>query len=121
MYNFFVDDKFYSEIEDYLIDAEIDEDNIGEVSDQWEQEIFLSKKEKLVDMNKDFVADAICNATERFDDRFPEDSDSIFEEIKNAVIRSVDFEKLNDLIPSLYYATGEKSKLTKKDLQEALK
>ena len=60
--------------------------------------------------------DAIINNTDLFEDRFPENSDNIFDKIKEGIIASVDLEKLNKMIPSLYYPNCDYRIITKQDL-----
>ena len=54
-----------------------------------------------------------------FDDNLSQESEISFNQAEEAVKASVDLEKLNSLLPKLYYANGIKAYLTKQDLLDA--
>lgn len=74
MENFFIDDKFYSDLSDLMEDMDIEEENISELPDDWSEKIQLSKLEKMFVLKKSFVVDAINQQTDRWEDRYPEDA-----------------------------------------------
>lgn len=115
MQYFFIDEDFYSDLGD-LIDRR--DYVLKELDDDWSIEVDLSKLEKIFTLKEDFVIDAIMEKTEVWEDRFPEESESAYEKVKNAIRQSIDFKKLNELMPSLYYPNDETCIITKADLIE---
>jgi len=116
MENFFIETDFYPDIESYLSDIEMEDIDIINLKDDWKVKIELTKLGPIFQYKIDHLVSDIINGTDRWDDRFPEDSDTIFKELEFAVKQSIDLDKLNSLIPKLYYPSGEFYELTKKDL-----
>ena len=117
MENFFIDDKFYSDLSDLMDEMDIEEENINELPDDWSEKIQLSKLEKMFVLKKSFVVDAINQQTDRWEDRYPEDpSGKLLDEIEKAIESGIDVDKINSLIPELYYPTEEFVTITKQDL-----
>jgi len=117
MENFFIDDSFYNDLSDMMDEMEIEEENISELPDDWSQKIQLSKLEKIFTLNKNFVTDAIIQKTDTWEERFPEDTnDSFMNKIEKAIESGIDIDKINSLLPELYYPTMEFVTITKKDL-----
>jgi hypothetical protein len=56
------------------------------------------------------------SAFDNWEQRFPEDSDTIFKDIEKAINDAIDIDKLNAGLPELYYPTGKMFKITKHDL-----
>jgi len=113
--NFFVNDAFYRYLSDYR-EQELESeygDDLEDMPDDWEEEIHLGKVEKIFELNPRKLAGILLDT---YDDALPEDYDRAEDEILKAVTASVDFEKLNSMLPSLYYASGKKAKITKADL-----
>lgn len=126
MENFFYGDKFHLDmstlIEDLDLDSFDDENKeIEALPDDWEIVVEETTIEKMFTMTEAFVVNAIVEETDMWEDRFPEESDDIFDKIKNAIKQSIDIEKLNSLLPELYYANGKKTKITKQDLLDYVK
>lgn len=118
MENFFVDENYYSDLDDFLIDHEIyDKEGVQLLDDNWQQKIELSKLEKIFVIDKKWIVEQIYNCNE---DRFPENPEIIDNKISEAISSSVDFTKLNSLLPELYYPSGEFEVLTKKHLLDYL-
>jgi hypothetical protein len=118
---FFIETEFYPEVEDFISAMEWEDEDVKALPDNWEQEIFPAKLEKVVTLKSDFLADEVL---ERlfiyYEDRFPEDDEKVVARIKDAIRHSIDIYKLNSLIPELYYPEGSKSKLTKQDLLDSI-
>lgn len=116
-------DELIEHLDNYEDAFDNENDNLKEaiknLDDDWSvdceettlEPIFVLTKEKLVDA----INDHIYN---HFEDRFPEDSDSTDKEISEAIKQSIDIEKLNSLLPKLYYPNGKKFTITKADLLE---
>lgn len=116
MENFFVDDKFYSDFNEFLIDIEVEEDEINELDEDWTQEIELTTLEPILKIDEKYLNNIVEEITDWEVERFPEDGDKVIDKIKEAFIKSFDQNKLNELMPKLYYPNGKKVTLTKKDL-----
>lgn len=115
MEDFFVDDEFYSDLGEWLQDR-YDDEEVRQLPEDYSFEVRPGKLEKIFNIKIDDVVDFITTHTDRWEDRFPEFADSTFDKIKKAIIGSVDIDKMNELLPSLYYPTTEKAIVTKKDL-----
>lgn len=113
MENFFIEDEFFSTLDDLIDYIGLD---VEELDDNWTTKVKLSELEPMFQFNEKFIVDAIINNTDLFEDRFPENSDNIFDKIKEGIIASVDLEKLNKMIPSLYYPNCDYRIITKQDL-----
>lgn len=117
MENFFIEDSFYYGIEDFISDYfDEDEDKIMELPEDWTIEIWLSDLEQVYTLSQDKLADILHDV---FIERFPEDEDHRDKIIK-AFDQCVDFEKLNSMIPAMFYPSGKKDIITKKNLLDAL-
>jgi hypothetical protein len=121
MQNFFYNGYFISDLEDFIEELGLDEEDISDLPDDWEEECQESKLEKIFVLKEKFILDNIMSATEVWEDRFPEESDRTFKEIEKTILQSIDVEKLNSLLPEIYYPNGKKFKVTKNDLLEFIK
>jgi len=115
MENFFIEDKFYSDLSDFA--DEYSEEEIEEMSDDTEWTAQGSDLEPIFQLDKHNLFDILYNCHE---DRFPEDSDEIDEQIKTVFNGMIDFDKLNESLPKLYYPNCEFFKITKADLVDLL-
>ena len=116
MENFFYDDKFCTSIEDLM--SELDIDEVADLEDDWEVICQEATLEKIFVVTREFATDAILNHTDKWEDRFPEYPDIVLNQIKASVSNSIDIDKLNEGLPSLYYPNGKKFKIKKSDLLE---
>ena len=114
--NFFWNEYFCTDIDHLLMHLEIEEEDFSELEDDYMIECESTTLEKMFVIDKAFVLDSLTNATDCWEDRFPEDSDDLFDKIKKAIESSIDIDKLNEGIPSLYYPNGVKFLITKQDL-----
>jgi len=117
MENFFYETEFCPDIEwlvNYLF--ECSPDQIQYLDDSWSVKVELTSLEKMFTLDMETIQDGIDSRLEDFIDRFPEDSNDLFDKIRSAVAQSVDLEKLNSLIPELYYPNGTFATITKQDL-----
>lgn len=115
---FFIEDQFYSSIEDYLIDHELEKEDVEKLPDDFKLEVMDTSLPIFV-LKEHFVVDAIVQCTDSFEERFPEDSDKVFVDIKEAIKQSIDMEKLNSLLPKLWYPIDKTVTITKEDLLDA--
>lgn len=106
--NFFVDGKFYKTIEQFVED-ELCDVEIENLSEDYEVKCERSSLLPIIQYNAEMIAEM----AEEFSE---ENCDDEYETILEAVRQCVDFEKLNSMIPKLYYGNVERFVLTKKDL-----
>lgn len=113
MTNFFYNDQFYSDIEEFMIDLEIDEESIESMPDVYRCK--KAQEEPLFVLNADWILERID------EDRFSENNNEReFQKIEEA-LKLIDFAKVNEKIPKLWYESYEKFEITKADLYEALR
>lgn len=94
-------------IERILDDEEVD--NLNELSDDFKVEIGDTIAKPIAVMSVDWFEDS-------FDTDNVEDADGIWEIIKKALEESIDFEKLNKMLPILYHNNGKYKTYTKQEL-----
>lgn len=116
MENFFIDTEFYSDIESFLSDMDMEDIDVVNLEDDWKIKVELSELKPMFQYKIEQITDDIIRATDRWEENFPEDSDNVFKQLEFAIKQSIDLEKLNSLIPKLYYPSGIFVELTKKDL-----
>ena len=112
--NFLYGDQFVTDYEDLMY--YLGEDDLNELPEDYSVKIQLSKSEKIFKMEENWIVDTIIQQTDKWEDRFPEDSDSVFKQIESAIRSGVDFEKINQNLPDIYYPSGEYAVVTKQDL-----
>ena len=120
MENFFNNERFCTDIDSLCSDLDLDDESINELPDDWEIEVEMTTLEKMFVIKKEFAVDAIVRQTDKWEDRFPEESDDLFKQIEKAIGDALDIEKLNIGLPSLYYPNGIKAKIKKADLIQTL-
>ncbi len=118
MENFFYNDQFCSDLSDLMDILDIDEDNLNELAEDWSVKVEESALEKIFPITEQFIIDAVNYHSARHDDRFPQDSETIFKSVGEAIKNGIDIDKINDAMPSLYYANGDKFTITKINLVE---
>lgn len=120
MENFFIEDRFYTELSDLIDEMDLDDEMVQNLPDDWSIEVEDSNLEKMFVFKERFVIDSIVERTDQWEDRFPEEPDRVNEKIEKAIKAGIDIDKINELLPSLYYPNGKKYTITKKDLIECL-
>ena len=123
MENFLIEETFYSELQDFIDEyfeySENPKYQIECLKDDWEREVQLTSKEKIIEFDSNFFTDLVDNYIyDTYVERFPEDCDRILEKMKKSIEQSIDIEKLNSLQPERWYPNGQSEKITKKDLLE---
>lgn len=117
---FYVDDKFYSDIDDYINDVIDDydtEEDISDLPETWSEEAEETKLRKICTLKKSDIEGIIIDYIyDTYNDMMPEDGDIIEDQIKQAVNSGIDIDKINNLLPELYCPSGVKFTITKKDL-----
>jgi hypothetical protein len=115
MENFFYDNEFYSDLDSLMDDLDLNaEADIYQLPDDWFITCFESKREPIFILSVDFITDAIN------EERFSEEGRE-FDEINEVLSNNIDYEKINALIPNLYYPTRTKFLITRADLINYIK
>ena len=113
MENFFDDDKYFSSIEDLIEDYfDGDEEQVKALEEGWTLKVELSELEPMFKLDANELDELLHNSNE---ERYSEDGDE-GRKIKEALNECIDFEKLNSMIPKMYYPTNKFVTLTKQDL-----
>lgn len=109
MENFFYDDEFYSEVGDLLNHLDIEEDKLHELQEDWQIECVESDLQPIITLSADWIHERIS------ENRFTENGNES-EELYRILEQYIPFDKINSLIPKLYYPTRKKFTITKQDL-----
>lgn len=116
MENFFYNDNFYSDMESFIHENFDDESEIAELDDD---KLFLckgSKLEPILKLSAEWIAERID------DERFSENNnENEVEKIMKVLSGNIDFDKINALLPELYYENyKDKFTITKQDLLDQI-
>lgn len=109
MENFFYSDGFYSDIEGIFTELDFDEDHLEDIEDDWKVECQESDLEPVVKLTPEWICEHIN------EERFREDGDE-WDKIYAILKDNIDFDKINLLIPELYYPSRRKFTITKQDI-----
>lgn len=116
MENIIYNDNYFMDLDaliDYLIDSKGIE-NLQQLEDDFSIEVELTELETIFKIDAKELSNLLIDNNE---ERLHEDFDGSDEnKILIAVSESVDFDKLRELLPKLYYGTGEFAIITKQDL-----
>ena len=114
--NFFEDGKFYTNLEDFIYKVFDGEEEVRELEEDVIFECKGSKLEPIIDFSSQWITERID------DDRFSENnSDDEYERITKVLDKNIDFKKIVDMLPKLYYENyKDKFTITKQDLLDAL-
>lgn len=99
MENFFYEDTFCYDLEDLANVFDINEYNVNELKDDWHVEVEMSDLEPIFNINADNLCQLLADANE---DRLSDDFDEE-ENVLKALNETIDFEKLKEALPKLYY------------------
>ena len=114
MEQFFDDDNFLLDIGDLAERYDIDEDNVNELKDDWQVKVELSDLEPIFEVTAESLCQMLADCNE---DRLSEDFDEE-QKVMRALKESIDFDKLKELLPKLYYPNGKFETITKSDMVE---
>ena len=112
MENFFYDDRFCSDISELMDVFDIDDENLAELEDDWKVRVELTDLEPIFKVDADILCQLLADANE---DRLSEDFEQE-EEIKKALKSCIDFDKLQAILPKMYYPNNKFVTITKQDL-----
>jgi hypothetical protein len=111
---FFYNDNFYTELEDLCSYEEWDKEEIQSWPDDFKLEADCCDLETIEEIDAEWIASRID------DERFSEESyDKEYAKILKVLNENIDFDKINSLLPKLYYSNRSKLYFTKADLLEA--
>lgn len=114
MENFFYDDRFCMGLDDLADIFDIDEENVNGLKDDWSVRVELSDLQPIFNIDADNLCQLLADANE---DRLSEDFDEEAKVLK-ALKENIDFEKLKNALPKLYYPNNNYETITKYDLVE---
>ena len=115
MENFFVDDNFYTELSE-LIDYKCwDKELVENLPDNYTLEVVTSSLEPIIILDAERITEIL--GEERFSENGSENEISKIIKILN---ENIEFEKINNEIPTLYYPSRKKHLFTKFELLECV-
>lgn len=115
--NFFLEDKFYSDFDNLMDDLFYDEQDqrIKNLSDDWKIKVECASLENVLTITSERIIDECI-----YEDRLSEYCDEL-EKIKDVLEKEIDFERVNALLPKLWYPNNKFVEITKHDLLEYIK
>jgi len=120
MEHFFLEDRFYSDLDDYINDCFLDDGAVESLEDDWSIRVQESKLEPMFQVDRDEINLVLMNHfLEKHEGRFPHDRDDEENYIESALYDCVNVDQLNRSIPELYYPAGYAT-ITKQDLLDFL-
>lgn len=114
MEHFFYEDRFCLDLNCLADVFDIDEDNVNELEDDWNVIVELSDLEPIFNIDAENLCQLLADANE---DRLSEDFDEEAKVLK-ALKETIDFGKLKDALPKLYYPNNKFQTITKADFVE---
>lgn len=117
---FFIDETFYHAVEDYLMDADLEKEDVEKLPDDHQIKIKYAELQPIFVLKEEWILDTLCQNTDCFAERFPEDSEDTDEDIREAFKKGINLSLINSSMPKLWYPKkGGESFLTKQDLLDA--
>jgi len=107
-------EDFYYDASDLMGELDLEEEDLPELPDDWFVEVEQTELEPMFQLS----ADWIC---ERLDEERGSEDGNEYSEVHKIITANLDFSKVNELIPKLYYPNGKRFKITKADLIEYCK
>jgi hypothetical protein len=114
MENFFYEDDFCADFDDLALLININEDTVNELEDDWSIRVESTDIEPIFNVDANILCQLLAAANE---DRLTEDPDEE-ENILKALTGAIDFGKLKDTLPKVYYPSNKFTIITKADLVE---
>ena len=121
MEHFFIEDRFYYDLDDYINDCFPEDGDVDALPNDWSIRVQESKLEPIFQLTKPEVAHAILqHVLDIHEDRFgPDDDGRLDDEITELLEVCFDVKKFNSLVPKFYYPAGYAT-ITKQDLLDFL-
>jgi len=104
-----IDDRFFSEVQD--IAEHLEYEFLVEQTDDFTVEAYECYLENIGFLNGETIAERVFD-----EDRFSENMDEDQERIAKILDANIDFEKINSLLPKLWYPSDRKVIFTKAEL-----
>ena len=115
MEKFYIGDRFFNDIGDYVEFLGLDEEEIENLPNDWEEEIELSEKKPFCQIDSTYLYEKLM---EDFIDNEDIVNDTTFEKNLKILLGSyIDFKSLNEKMLPLYFPTNKKYTLKKEDLK----
>lgn len=114
MENFFYDNEYCDSIEDLIYKIVDDADEIYELDDDFEIKCYEAKAEKMEEFDEYWILERME------EDRFPED-DRLVDKLLKLFKDNINFDKINEAMPEVWYETGKSFFITKQDLIDYIK
>ena len=111
--NIFYNEKYYSELSEICEDNDWEKQDVENLKDDYSMEVFIAKQEPLTQLDANFIIERICE--ERFSENNVENE---VDTIKKLLNENMDFEKINNEMPKLWYETRTRVHVTKQMLLE---
>lgn len=120
MEHFFLEDRFYGDIDDFIDDLFPEDGAVEALENDWSIRVMQSKLEPMFRVDRDEINAVLMNHfLDKYEDRFPQDNDDQENYIESALYDCVNVDQLNRSIPELYYPTTFAT-ITKQDLLDYL-
>ncbi len=103
MENIFFNDHFFNDLTELLEYEEIEKEEIEEKQDDYYIEVGVGELEPILKFDVNHLSEYLYDMNE---ERFPEDVDEMLVKIVKVLKNNIDFAKLNELMPKLYYDSG---------------
>lgn len=114
MNNFFYEGEFYHELCDLLEALDIEEGKENELPDDWCVVCFESDLEPVIFLSTEWIMERIN------EERFSEEADEL-SKVQKILDENIPFDKINSLLPKLYYESRRELRITKEDVLEYIK
>jgi len=120
MTDFFVDDEFYSDLDELMeawgvyapVDLLDDEEGLGVLEDDWSVVAYEAYSAPIIQISADDIIEQVLNVCNFPDD----DNDQTYDRVVEALKAGIDVTKINSLMPSVWRPTKVKFIITKQDL-----
>ena len=115
MKNFFYGEHFFGDIDDLLFYLSSTKEDVLNYPDDFKLEVELGTEEPFVQLSSKYIIDAVADKEE---ERLSENCNEI-SKLQKILDENIDFDKINALIPRLYYG-DKRAFITKQDLLDWL-
>lgn len=113
MENFFIDENFYSDLQDLIEDIS-QEDDLSDLGDDWKVQCAEGILQPVTELSAYSIIDSIPI------ERLGED-DKVFYCVRDFLNKAINFNSINEAMPKFYYAEGNDFTITKQDLLDYIK
>ena len=114
-------DSYYDELINLIEDLYPNETDITELDDDFSILVEDCSLRKIFVADEKLARRIGSDVSEWKDDLLPEEADDTIDQIIKAVVASIDLDKMNALLPELWYPNGDKYEVTKQEMLEEIK